>query len=87
MNYLLALLSAAAGIAVFVWHKSSSQMYAEFMAKRFKEYYGSFTTKMKWDDPNTWQSFSYRLGLIGAGLFFIAVAFSLVFGTIQVGGA
>jgi hypothetical protein len=85
MNYLLALICLAAGIACLLWYKALSKTYAEFMAKRFKELYGGFATKMKWDNPNTWQSMRYKLGTIGVGLFFIALAFYLTFGTIHIG--
>ena len=85
MNYLLALIFAAAGITCFVWYKSLSKAYAEFMAKFFKVSYGGFATRMKWDDPNTWQSMGYKLGMIGGGLFFIFLGLYLIFGTIHPG--
>ena len=84
MHYTLALLCLIAGLVCVVWYRPLSKVYAEFMARRFKEFYGTFATKMKWDDPNTWQSLGYKLGMIGVGLFFIAMALYFTFGTIHI---
>lgn len=83
MNFVLALISLAVGVTSLVYSKSVLRLFAEFMAKRMIEQYGDLAIKMKWDDPRTWQSFGYRLGMIGVGLAFIAMAFVLVFGTVQ----
>jgi hypothetical protein len=85
MSYLLALICLAAGMACLLWYKALPKTYADFMAKRFKELYGGFAITMKWDNPNTWQSMGYKLGTIGAGFFFIALAVYLTFGTIHIG--
>jgi hypothetical protein len=85
MNYFLALICLALGIACLIWNKSLLKIYAEFMAKRFKSLYGDFATKMKWDDPKRMQSVPFRLGMIGVALFFIVVAYILAFGTIHIG--
>jgi hypothetical protein len=83
MNYVLALV--ALGIACLIWHKTLLRLNAEFMAKCFKAQYGGLATKMRWDDPKRWKSLGYRLGMIGVGLFFIACAYILAFGTIHIG--
>jgi hypothetical protein len=85
MNYVLALICLALGIACLIWQKGLLKMYAEFMAKRLKAQYGSLATKMSWDDPKKMQSIPYRLGIIGVALFFIAIAYILAFGTIHLG--
>ena len=82
MNYMIALLCLIIGIAWLSSYKIVSKIYAEFMARRFKELYGGYATKMKWDDPKTWQSIGYKLGIIGVGFCFLALAFYFVFGTI-----
>jgi hypothetical protein len=85
MNYVLAFIVLALGIACLIWHKTLLRLNAEFMAKRFKAKYGGLATKMRWDDPKRWQSLGCRLGMIGVGLFFIAWAYILAFGTIHIG--
>jgi hypothetical protein len=85
MKYLLALICLVIGMACIAWYKSLLKIYAEFMAKRFEALYGGVATKMEWDDPKKWQSLGYKLGMIGMGLFFIALASYLVFGTIHIG--
>jgi hypothetical protein len=83
MNCMVALLCLVIGIAWLSSYKKVSKIYAEFMARRFKELYSGYATKMKWDDPKTWQSISYKLGIIGVGFCFFALAFYFVFGTIH----
>lgn len=85
MNFFLALICLITGLACLAWYKSISTAYAEFMGKRLREYYGDYAIKMKWDDPRTWQWVGYKIGMIGVGLFFIALAYYLVFGTIHIG--
>jgi hypothetical protein len=85
MNYLLALVCFIGGIACFVWLKPLSKANAEFVARRMKGLYGSFATKMGWDDPQVWQTAGYKLGMIGVGLALVSVAFYLIFGTIHIG--
>lgn len=85
MNYFPALISLALGVACLIWQKTLLRLSAEFMAERFKAQYGGLAAKMRWDDPKRWQSLGYRFGMIGVGLFFIAWAYILAFGTIHIG--
>ena len=83
MNYVLALICLALGMACLIWQKALLKVYAEFMAKRLKAQYGSLATKMGWDDPKRIQSIPYRIGMIGVAFFFIAIAYILAFGAIH----
>ena len=85
MNYLLALVFLVAGIACFVWYRPLYQAYAKFGAKRMSEFYGKHAADMGWDNPNSrGMLLNYKWGVIGAGLFFLGMAFYLVFGTIRI---
>jgi hypothetical protein len=84
MNYLFALICFLAGVACFVWLNPLSNAYGQFVARRMKRFYGTFATKMGWDDPSTWQTIGYKLGLVGVGSALIALAFYFVFGTVHV---
>lgn len=86
MNYLFAIISAFTGIACFIWYKPLYKTYAKFMTDRFHSQFGGLAHTMKWDDPNNrGQLMIYKSGIIGIGLFFMAVAFYLAFGTVNIG--
>ena len=88
MNYFLAIVFLIAGITCFIWYKTLYRAYAEFMAKRFHEEFGSLARIMGWDDPsNRWQLIIYKGSVIALGVFLLAMAFHFAFGTIYTGSA
>jgi hypothetical protein len=86
MNYLLSAIFGAAGIACFIWYKPLYRIYAQFMAKGYRDQFGKLAQKMGWDDPeNNGQIIIYKGGIIALGIFFLAMAFHFAFGTIHIG--
>ena len=86
MNYLIAFIFAAAGIACFIWYKVLYRNLANFYARQFGRHYGRLANFLGWDNPgNRLNLLIYKSGIVFLGLFFLAMAFHFAFGTIYIG--
>ena len=85
MNYLLATILVAAGLAILIWNKSLSEKLGAFYSQRFNATFGKFAQVLGWDNPNKpFNKFLYRGVVITAGAILLIFAFAALFGPIYI---
>jgi hypothetical protein len=84
MNIIIASILGVAGILCFLFFRSLARSFAAFMAKRFRESYGEYATERGWDNPNSqFNKYFYLAFVIFIGLFLLIMAFTVLFGPIN----
>jgi hypothetical protein len=69
---------------LLIFIRSIARNVAEFMARRFREYYGEYATERGWDDQNKEvNKLFYRGIVLLLGVWLLIVAFHELFGTIH----
>jgi hypothetical protein len=86
MNYILATVFAAIGLALFLWNRKLAERFGAFYARRFSATFGNLSHFLRWDDPNRpFNRFMYRGFVITAGIILLIFAVAAFLGTNFVG--
>ena len=70
---------AVPGITCFVYFRSLSQFLTTFMAKQFREAYGTEATERGWDNPeSTLNKYYYRAAVAFIGGFLLLISIHML---------